>query len=312
MSLMNMPEEYDSKIRYIIVSPVRDEAQYLDTTIRCVVDQTIRPLQYILVDDGSTDETGSIIERWAAEYPWIVAVHRPDTVVAKSREKQQKNRGIRARAAKEILAFYEGFHHYVAANWQFLVKLDGDVGLEPDYFERCFQEFERDARLGIGGGEICHLQGGLPVVERNPVFHVRGATKIYRDACWKDIGGVSSGIAWDSLDELKASMLGWKTRTFSGLQVVHYRHTGAANGSWQNAVKKGEWNYFSGYHPLFMACKILRNMVKKPWVAGAAGLCYGYLRAFFLRSPQVEDKKLIRYIRGQQLRRLCLLPTIWR
>jgi hypothetical protein len=138
------------------------------------------------------------------------------------------------------------------------------------------------------------------------------APKIYRDACWKDIGGVSSGVAWDSLDELKASMLGWKTRTFSGLQVVHYRHTGAANGSWQNAVKKGEWNYFSGYHPLFMACKILRNMVKKPWVAGAAGLCYGYLRAFFLRSPQVEDKKLIRYIRGQQLRRLCLLPTIWR
>jgi glycosyltransferase involved in cell wall biosynthesis len=279
MSLMNMPEEYDSKIRYIIVSPVRDEAQYLDTTIRCVVNQTVRPLQYILVDDGSTDETGSIIERWSAEYPWIIAVHRPDAVVAKSHEKQ-KNRGIRARAAKEILAFYEGFHHYAAADWQFLVELDGDVGLEPDYFERCFQEFERDARLGIGGGEICHLHGGIPLVERNPVFRVRGATKIYRDACWKDIGGVSSGVAWDSLDELKASMLGWKTRTFAGLQVVH--------------------------------CKALRNMVKKPWVACAAGLCYGYLRAFFLRSSQVEDKKLIRYIPGQQLRQLCLLPATWR
>jgi glycosyltransferase involved in cell wall biosynthesis len=127
MSLMNMPEEYDSKIRYIIVSPVRDEAQYLDTTIRCVVNQTVRPLKYILVDDGSTDETGSIIERWSAEYPWIIAVHRPDAVVAKSHEKQ-KNRG-------------------------------------------------------------------------NPVFHVRGATKIYRDACWKDIGGISSasrGIRWMS------------------------------------------------------------------------------------------------------------------
>lgn len=310
--LMNTSQENDSKIRYVIVSPVRDEAQYLDATIQCVVNQTVRPIQYILVDDGSTDDTLKIIQRWSAKYPWIVAVHRPDTSAGKSQETQQKSRGMRARAAKEILAFYDGFHRHAVTDWHFLVKLDGDVGFERDYFERCFKEFEQDYRLGIGGGDICHLQDGIPVVEKNPMFHVRGATKIYRNACWNDIGGVSSGIAWDSLDELKANMLGWNTRAFSNLQVMHYRYTGAANGSWQNAVKKGEWNYFSGYHPLFMACKILRHVLKKPWLQGAAGLSYGYLRAFFLHSPQVEDKKLIRYIRGQQLRRLCYLPTIWR
>jgi biofilm PGA synthesis N-glycosyltransferase PgaC len=312
MSLMNISQNEDSKSRYIIISPVRDEGRYLDTTIRCVVNQTIQPVQYILVDDGSTDDTLSIIQRWSAEYPWIIAVHRPNAASGTSQEKHQRNRGRRARAAKEILAFYEGFHRHALPGWQFLVKLDGDVGLEPDYFERCFQEFERDGRLGIGGGEICHLQHGIPVVERNPVFHVRGATKIYRNACWNDIGGVSSGAAWDSLDELKANMLGWKTHTFPGLHVLHYRYTGAANGAWQEAVKKGEWNYISGYHPLFMACKVIKNAMERPWLQGAAGLCYGFLRAFFLRTPQVNDKKLIRYIRGQQLRRLCSLPTIWR
>jgi biofilm PGA synthesis N-glycosyltransferase PgaC len=309
---MESSRQNDSTIRYIIVSPVRDEAQYLDTTIRCIVNQTIRPVQYILVDDGSTDDTLNIMHRWAAQYPWIVPVHRSDSNPGKSEETQENSRGKRARAAKEILAFYEGFHGFAISDWDFLVKLDGDVGLEPNYFERCFQEFERDPKLGIGGGVICHIEEGHAVVERQPDFHVRGATKIYRDTCWKAIGGVSSGAAWDSLDELKANMLGWSTRSFPQLQVLHYRYTGAANGTWQNAVKKGEWNYISGYHPLFMACKILRNVIKKPWLSGAAGLLYGYLRAFFLRAPQVEDRPLIRYIRDQQLRRLCYLSTIWR
>lgn len=297
-----------ANIGYIIVSPVRDEAEYLDRTIQAVVNQTIRPNRYILVDDGSTDDTLAIILRWAKQHPWIIPVSRAQ----RSDGQATRSRGKRARAAKEILAFYEGFHRHADTEWDFLVKLDGDVGLEPDYFERCFAEFARDRRLGIGGGIICHLEDGKLVEERNPTFHVRGATKIYRNACWHEIGGVTSGAAWDTLDELKANMLGWSTRSFSDLSVIHYRHTGAANGAWQNAVKKGEWNYISGYHPLFMICKVVRNVVKRPWVTGAAGLLYGYLRAFFLRMPQVHDRVLIRYIRGQQLRRLCYLSTIWR
>ena len=156
------------------------------------------------------------------------------------------------------------------------------------------------------------MQNGLTVVEKIRPSMCAAPLRSIGTHAGRTLGGVSSGIAWDSLDELKANMLGWKTRTFSGLQVLHYRYTGAANGAWQEAVKKGEWNYFSGYHPLFMACKVLRYAVKQPSLQEAAGLCYGYLRAFLLRTPQVNDRKLIRYIQGQQLRRLCYLPTIWR
>lgn len=300
----------EQSVHYVVISPVRDEAEYLDGTIRSVVEQTIRPAQYILVNDGSSDCTLEIIQRWATKYPWIVAVDKPGAVDQRSGKSQV--RGRRAREAKEIIAFYEGLTHLTETDWQYLVKLDGDLGFAPDYFERCLMEFAKDPDLGIGGGVICHLEDGISVIEKNPRFHVRGATKIYRKACWNAIGGVVNGAAWDSIDELKANMLGWKTRSFNDLEVIHFRHTGAANGKWQNAVKKGEWNYISGYHPLFMAAKVGRNLLKHPRILGAAGLLYGYVSASLTGTVRIEDTQLIRYIQRQQLRRLFFRETIWR
>jgi len=304
----------ERKVRYVVISPVRNEAAYLETTVRDMARQTVKPLRWILVNDGSTDSTPKIADRWASEYEWIAALHlrgmeRSAPVLA---HEGQQERGRRAREAKEILAFYKGYETLAGVDWDFLVKLDGDVGLAPDYFERCFEEFERDPKLGIGGGDICNFIDGEWKVEENPRFHVRGATKIYRRACWNDIGGMERGAAWDTLDEVKANMKGWSTRSFSRLQVAHYRYTGAANGSWQNAVKKGEWNYISGYHPLFMAMKCVKRVVRKPLIAGSAGLLYGYLLALFRRVPQVGDKQLIRYVKQQQFRRLTFRSTIWK
>lgn len=308
MTLSKPSRELD--IRFVIISPVRDEAEYLDATIRSVVEQTIRPVQYILVNDGSSDSTLEIIQRWSAQYSWIVPVDRKEGS-NRSAVKDQK-RGKRAREAKEIIAFYDGFQHLTMADWHFLVKLDGDLGFAPDYFERCFMEFGNDPQLGVGGGVICHMENDVPVVEANPLFHVRGATKIYRKECWDAIGGVVKGAAWDTLDELKANMLGWSSRSFSDLQVIHFRHTGAANGKWQNAVKKGEWNYISGYHPLFMVVKVVWNIFKRPWIKGAAGLLCGYVSAFWNKTVRIDDPQLIRYIQNQQLRRLSFRQTIWR
>lgn len=312
MDTLSPPSEFRVNTRYVIVSPVRNEGEYLDETIRCVVAQTIRPVQYILVNDGSTDKTLEIIQRWSNIYPWIVPVDRSAPASNAAGMESQLERGKRAREAKEILAFYHGLQFLTDCNWDYIVKLDGDLGFDADYFERCFVEFTKNPQLGVGGGAICHLQDGRTVIEKNPRFHVRGATKIYRHACWDAIGGVTCGAAWDTLDEVKANMLGWASRSFDELQVIHYRFTGAANGKWQNAVKKGEWNYISGYHPLFMAMKFVRNLFKRPFFKGAVGLLYGYLLAASRRVARVDDPQLIRYIQDQQLRRLFFRPTIWR
>lgn len=263
-----------------------------------VIRQEIIPSQWVIVDDGSRDNTGSVIEERARDYPWITLVRRPD-------------RGFREPGTGVIDAFYSGYQHLQVPDWEFIVKLDGDLILSPEYFKSCLAEFRCDPTLGIGGGAVGHIQDGAMFIEPNPSFHVRGATKIYRRDCWDAIGGLLKAPGWDSVDELKANMLGWTTRSFSHLPVLQARPTGATNGIWGNAVKNGRANYITGYHPLFMTLKCLGRARRKPYVISGVGLMYGYLQGYFRKLPRVPDRALIRYTRKQQLRRLLLLDSIW-
>ncbi len=285
--------------KYVIISPVRDEAAYIAGTIECVLCQTVLPCQWVIVDDGSTDRTGKIIDGYASRVHWIKALHR-------------ENRGFRKAGGGVIEAFYDGFGALSTRDWQFIIKLDGDVSFQADYFEICFQEFRRDPKLGIGGGEIYHRANGALELERNPRFHVRGATKIYRQECWKAIEGLIAAPGWDAVDEVRANMLGWTTRSFESIKVIHERYTGAADGNWRNAVKNGLADYIAGYHPLWMFTKCLNRLGRKPYFVGSLGHLCGFLSGYAQKVPQVDDPALIRYLRQQQLRRLFLRPSIWK
>jgi poly-beta-1,6-N-acetyl-D-glucosamine synthase len=284
---------------YVIISPVRDEEQYIEKTVRSVIAQTILPLRYVIVNDGSSDKTGSIIDEYAKKYPWISTVHRAD-------------RGYRNSAGGEVDAFYEGYKTLNGAAWDFIVKLDGDLSFDPDYFEQCIANFNAEEDLGMGGGDIYNLEYNKLELEYEPQFHVRGAVKMYRNKCWESLKGMSAINGWDTLDEVKANMLGWKTRTFTNLKVVQHRPTGRAVGSWKNAVKNGVGGYTAGYHPLYMVSKCLRRLFLKPYVVESAGLLYGFLKGYLTRMPRVDDRDLIRYLRRQQMNRLFLKPTVWK
>jgi len=284
---------------YIVITSAKDEEEYIEDTISSMISQTIKPIEWIIVDDGSRDRTGYIIDKYASRYQWIKAIHR-------------KDRGFRQAGSGVMESFYDGYHNIASRNWDFIVKLDGDLSFQKDYFERCFELFASDSRLGISGGGICHIVNGKPELEEDPVFHVRGATKIYRKACWDDIGGLYILPGWDTLDELKAHMMGWKTKGFAGLQVIHHRYTGGADGTWRNWVKNGLANYISGYHPLFMLLKCVKRLIEKPYVIASLGLIYGYAGGYIRRIPQVDDKALIRYIRQEQIKRILFRKSIWK
>ena len=149
-------------------------------------------------------------------------------------------------------------------------------------------------------------------VEPAPSFHVRGATKIYRRECWEALGGLWPGLGWDTVDEVKANQLGWKTQTFPTLKLFHHRPTGANWGAWGNAVNDGEADYIVGYHPLFFGLKCVRNIFSPPFVIRSLGIVYGYMRSIARRSPGVADKELRAYLRRQQLRRILGMSSIWR
>ena len=285
---------------YIIITPARNEEAHLRETIKSVAAQTIRPFRWIIVDDGSDDATGWIADEAAKMFDWIRVVHRTD-------------RGFRRSGGGVVETFYDGYQLVENEPWDFLAKLDGDLSFAPDYFEKCFRQFEADPKLGIGGGEICVKLDGAAQVESkgDPAFHVRGATKIYRQACWVAIGGLLRETGWDTYDEVKANMLGWKTRTFEGLEIVHHRETGGADGTWKNWVKNGRANYIVGYHPLFMFFKCVRRLFERPYVIVSAGLWYGFVTGYFSRAPRHQEPEVIRYLRREQMRRLMFQSSIW-
>ena len=166
--------------------------------------------------------------------------------------------------------------------------------------------------LRIGGGEIHHDVVGKLKLEQNPRFHVRGATKIYSRSCWEAIGGLWPAPGWDTIDEVKANMLGWNTYSFSDLPLLHHRFTGSEGGLLRDRIKHGKVCYISRYHPLFVAASCVRRLPQKPYVLGAAAILYGFLKAHFVRTPRLEDRSYVAYIRGQQLRRLFGMQSIWR
>ena len=282
---------------YIIISPVRDEAKYIRYTIESVISQTVRPFEWIIVNDGSTDSTGDIIDKYAKVYSWIRCVHR-------------SNRGFRKAGGGVIEAFYDGYEAQSKNNWEYIVKLDGDLSFEKNYFEQCFIKFEENHRLGITGGGIYHKRGVYLELEKQPLYHVRGATKIYKRACWEAIGGLLKAPGWDVLDEIKANMLGWETRSFPELQLRHHRYTGGAEGSWRDAIKNGLCDYICGYHPAYQFIKCIKNISRKPYFVCSIGLFYGFLSGYLKGVSQVDDKALIAYLRRQQLRKLTFRSSI--
>lgn len=286
-------------IRYVIITPVRDEERHIRHTLESVVGQSIRPAQWIIVDDGSTDRTREIVETYTRDHAWIRLVKRD-------------NRGFRSPGGGVMEAFYDGFKLVEGGEWDFIIKLDGDLTFRPDYFEECFRRFRDNATLGIGGGAVCHDVGGVTKVEECPRFHVRGATKIYRRQCWEAIGGLWRGPGWDTIDEVRANMLGWQTATFPELQLLHHRFTGSANGFFRDTVTHGKICYITGYHPLFLLASCVRRIPQRPFLLGSVAILYGFIRGYLTRPPRIQDRGTIRFVRHQQLRRLCGLSTIWK
>lgn len=285
-------------IKYVIITPARDEQQFLAQTVRSVAAQTMPPAEWVIVDDGSSDGTGEIADRHACQFPWLRVIHRPD-------------RGSRKSGGGVMEAFMDGYRSLLCTDWDFIVKLDGDLTFEPDYFERCFRHFEDEPRLGIGGGTLYHYRNGVRLFEPHPLFHVRGATKIYRTTCWGAIGGLWPGPGWDTIDEVHANMLGWSTRSFPDVEAIHHRFTGSADGGWKDGIKNGRGNYISGYHPVYVLARSCRRVFKKPYITTGCGMLLGFVSCYWTKTERVRNRDLIRYLRRQQLNRLLGRPTIW-
>jgi poly-beta-1,6-N-acetyl-D-glucosamine synthase len=283
------------KRRYAIISPVRNESERIVRTLESVVNQSEPPVSWVIVDDGSTDDTASAVREFAERVEYIHLLSLDNN--------NEGTDADRLMWAAEARAFNVGLREVDLETLDYVVKLDGDLAFDRDYFAGLLDEFERDSSLGIAGGHCYQVRNDNRELEWVPESHVRGATKMYRTACFLEIGGVEPVYGWDTLDELKAQMAGWRTRSFHP-GVDHLKPTGSVGGMLRGRVRGGRGAYMLGYHPLFMPARCVRLAMAPPYVMGGLAFLMGYLIAQFDGSPRVADKATIDYLRHQQMQRL--------
>lgn len=282
-----------AKIQYIIISPVRNEEKNIEKTIQSVISQTIKPIKWIIVDDGSSDKTIDIVNKYLEAQEWITLLKLPD-------------RGYYdLMTGGEIKAFYRGYQVIKDMDYNYLSKLDGDISFDERYFDNLFKEFNSNNRLGIAGGGCYYKDhtGGF-VLEKTYKYHVRGAARIYRRECWEQIGGVIDDLGWDAIDVYKARMLGWETFSFNEIKMIHHVKTWTKGGLIRGRMRSGRMEYLIGTHPLFFCAKVMREFAFKPYIVSACALLYGYMKSFLMNKNRVTSPELRDFIRKEQLKRL--------
>ena len=275
---------------YVLISPCRNEADYMRRTLDSVVAQSLQPTLWVIVDDGSTDETPQILADYAAKHDWIRIVQKPD-------------RGHRAVGPGVVEAFYVGYQSIDPADFTYSCKLDLDLDLPPRYFETLIERMEADPRIGTCSGKPYIRQNDTLVSERRGDEMSVGMTKFYRRTCFEDIGGYVHEVMWDAIDCHKARQRGWKAVSWDhpDLNFEHLRPMGSSQTSiWTGKRRHGFGQYFMGSDLFFYAATCVFRMAEKPYVLGGLAMMQGYLAAWMRGDRQLDDPELRAFIRAYQ------------
>lgn len=280
--------------RYLLISPCRDEAEFMRQTLDTVVAQSVRPALWIIVDDGSTDETPQILEEYAKKHSWITVVTR-------------KNRGRRAVGPGVIEAFYSGYETVNPSEFEYVCKLDLDLRLPPRYFETLMERMEANPRIATCSGKAYIYSGNVLVNEGHGDETSLGMTKFYRVSSFTAIGGFVHEVMWDGIDCHRCRMQGMVACSWDdpSLRFVHLRPEGSSQQSvYTGRMRHGFGQYFMGTGFLFMAASALKRIGEKPMFLGSLAMLWGWLESAIQGKPRYGDLEFRRFLRRYQMRAL--------
>lgn len=281
--------------RILIISPAKDEGDYIEQTIHSLAYQELRPAMWVIVNDGSNDRTGEIADEAAKKYSWIKVVHRP------AGTKRRVGPGV-------IEAFYAGLDSVNMKDFDYVCKMDADLHMPHYYFSGLVEKFEENAKLGTISGK-CHIPvNGQLVYERTGDEFTHGTAKLYRRECFEEIGGFVHEVMWDGIDCHKCRQLGWEAKSISDPQfaIIHLRQMGSSHKNILHGRRRwGRGQYFMGTHLPYLFAITAYRMMERPWVLGGLNIFFGYMWAMLTRYPQFADKEFRQHLRKWQWQKLA-------
>lgn len=288
--------------RVLIISPAKDEAEFIEQTIHSLAWQTLQPALWVIVNDGSSDRTGELADQAAEKYPWIKVIHRP------AGTKRRVGPGV-------IEAFYAGLDSVNLDEFDFVCKLDADIHLPHYYFQGLINRFKINPRLGTISGKCFIPVDGELVYERTGDEFTHGTAKLYRRECFQEIGGFVREVMWDGIDCHKCRSLGWEAKSISDPQfaIIHLRQMGSSHKNILHGRRRwGKGQYFMGTSVPYILAITAYRMMERPWVSGGLNILFGYLWAAMTRYPRFQDQAFRRHLRNWQTQRLLNLLMPWK
>lgn len=267
--------------RYTILTPMRNEVATVERTIRSVLAQTRRPSLWLVLDDGSTDGSRELIARYSEVHPWIRLRCRSD-----------RGHDLVGEGVAKLLNF--GLDELKDTPSDYIVKLDADIELPSDYFERMLDFMEANPSIGVGSGHPFTYERGKKFLERHSDYFPSGTARLYRRSCLEEIGRFVNSVGWDTVDLLRMWMRGFGSRVLHDLEYHHIRRMGTRNGYVDGMIRDGRNAYLTGYTLFFFLCRALFNVRYYPYVLRTACLLYGYLQAKWRGLPKIvtEEERL--------------------
>lgn len=277
---------------YVLITPARNEAQFIELTLKSMLEQTLRPLKWMIVSDGSTDGTDDIVRKYIFDNPWIELLRMPD-------------RAERHFAGK-VHAFCAGYARVKNLDFAMVGNLDSDVSFDPDHFEFLIGKMVEDPKLGVAGSPF--REGTYQYNYRfQNVENVWGGCQLFRRECYESIGGYSpvKGGGVDHIAVVSARMKGWKTRTFPERVCIHHRRMNTQGQSaFQARFKMGAKDYSFGNHPVWELFRTAYQMTLPPYLLGGLALGMGYFHSMVQRTQKSVSPELVAFTRREQMLRL--------
>jgi biofilm PGA synthesis N-glycosyltransferase PgaC len=282
-----------SDMRYVLITPARNEEQFMEKVIQSMIAQTVLPSRWVIVDDGSTDRTAEIVENYAKQYPWIELVRRS----------HRKDRNF----AGKVHAFNDGLARVQHLEFELIGNLDADISFASDHFEFLLSRFVEDPLLGVAGTAYHQEDWDSTRDSFEGQTSVHGACQLFRLQCYQEIGGYrpsrAGGIDWMAVTT--ARMKGWKTRNYLERRFRHHRIMGTAERSALGAMfDYGKKDYFLGGSPIWEVFRVGYRMTKKPLVFGGLALLLGYCSAALQGIERPVSPELMRFHRAEQMAKL--------